>query len=476
MREFTTEAKVGLLVVAVLVSLFLAVRATRNQIASDGNSYYATLDSAAGIAESTTVQIAGVPVGQVEKISERDGKARIKIRIEKGKDLPLGTTITTEPDGMLGNRIVKIVRAPTGEAGGWLEDGDTIPSRPNEGDLDSILKRIDAVARNMEAVTDSMRNTVGTPEGEQKLQGMVDDFSLFADNLAQVSSDNREALNQIVENMLAMSERLNQVIDGSGEDLDETFVELKKAAGRLDSSLASIDSVAGKIDRGEGTLGRLVNDDETVESLNDAVGGVNDILERVNRIHVFVNYQGELQIARADGRAGEMKNSFLFRIQPHADYGYLLGLSDDPDGFRTRSTTTRVVDGIPSVTETEKTTSDYLYTAQFFKRYGRVAGRIGLKEGSGGVGADLWLSRDRFKLSADAYQFSRERKGLYGANRTENPRVKVQGRYDLHRHAYVVGGMDDILSNYDRRAFFVGAGFEFNDDDLKFLMGSVPTR
>ena len=43
------------------------------------------------------------------------------------------------------------------------------------------------------------------------------------------------------------------------------------------------------------------------------------------------------------------------------------------------------------------------------------------------------------------------------------------------KHIYVVGGVDDIISNYERRAFFVGAGFEFNDDDLKFLMGSLPT-
>jgi phospholipid/cholesterol/gamma-HCH transport system substrate-binding protein len=50
----------------------------------------------------------------------------------------------------------------------------------------------------------------------------------------------------------------------------------------------------------------------------------------------------------------------------------------------------------------------------------------------------------------------------------------VQGRYDIHKHVYVVGGVDDIISRYERRAFFVGAGLEFNDDDLKYLAGSLP--
>ena len=472
MREFTTEAKVGLLVLLAGAGFFWAMKKTENRVADGGPVYYAMLDSAAGLGESTRVLIAGVPVGQIETIDEKDGMARVKFQLQKGKSLPLGSTVTTVSDGMLGNKMLSIER-PRGE-GALHQRGDIIPTREDGGDLDAILGRVDRITRDVEAISGSMKNTVGTPEGEARLESMVSDLSIFAANLAQMSSDNREALDRIVENMLVMSERLNQVIDSSGEDLDETFVELKKAAGKLDSSLTSIDSVATKIDRGEGTIGRLVNDDDTVESLNQAIGGVNDVLERVNRIHVFVNYQGEFQVARGDKQDGVMKNSVLFRIQPHEDYGYLIGFSDDPDGSKRRTTTTTTVDGLTSVTETEKMTNDYLLTAQVFKRYGSVQGRIGLKEGSGGIGADMWLFRDRFKLSADAYQFSRERKDAFGARFDENPRLKVQGRYDIHKHVYVVGGVDDNISRYERRAFFVGAGLEFNDDDLKYLAGSLP--
>src|SRR5690606_34210698 len=125
-------------------------------------------------------------------------------------------------------------------------------------------------------------------------------------------------------------------------------------------SLTSIDSVAAKIDRGEGTIGRLINDDDTIEGLNEAIGGVNDIIERVNRIHIFVNYQGEFQVAREDEKAGVMKNQFLFRIQPHADYGYLVGVADDPNGLSTRTKRTTYTDPdaegpLPAVRSTKET-------------------------------------------------------------------------------------------------------------------------
>lgn len=275
-----------------------------------------------------------------------------------------------------------------------------------------------------------------------------------------------------------MSERLNQVIDGSGEDLDETFAEVKKAALKLDSSLASIQSVTEKIDRGEGTIGKLVNDDDLVENLNDTVAGVNDIIDRVNRLHVFVNYQGEFQVDRS-----EFKNSFLLRIQPHEDYGYIFGVADDPGGLVSTKTTTfteTADDGTVTTrtVEENEVRDSFLVTAQFAKRWRNAGARIGLKESSGGVGADFWMLRDRLRLSLDAFQFTREEEREDDDGTVlprENPRLKATARYDFYKHMFVVGGVDDAISNYDRRTYFVGAGFEFNDDDLKFILGSVPT-
>ena len=444
---FTTEAKAGLLVLAALGSLFWAVRRTSGMRADEGTTYVTELDSAAGLAPKSRVQIAGVNVGEVVAIEERDGKARVTIRVNRKGGLPAGSTLTTEADNMLGDSKIRIIPGP-GE-GGLIEPGGHIPAGAAPASIDSVIQRVDAIAQNLEAITGTLRETVGSDRGEERLERILEDLAILSANLAHTSSQNRESVDAII-------------------------ADLRDAAPKVDSSLASIDSIAGKIDRGEGTVGRLVNDEETVDAINQAVGGVNDVLDSYNRLRVFVDYQGEVRIAKNAGEEAAMKNQFLFRLQPHADYGYLIGVSDDPLGSRTRRTTRTVIDGVESVVETEKTTDDFLMTAQIFRRWGPVTGRIGLKEGSGGIGADAWMYRDKLKLSVDAYQFSREKKGLFGATRTENPRLRAQLRYNLYDHLFVVGGGDDLISSYDRRSFFVGAGFEFNDDDLKYVLGSMP--
>ena len=485
MRELTTEAKVGLLAVVVIAALFLVSKRIADTPSGGGNkgvALWATFDSATGLTKATSVEIAGVPVGEVEEIQRAGNKARVKMRIRKDVQLPLDSKVIVRGKGILGDKVIAIIPGES-EEGPTLRAGEEIRTGAPEADFDQIIKRVDAIAQDVQAITGSVRETIGTAEGQQKLQGMVDDLSEFSDNLATISTDNREALNEIVENMRQMSERLNQGIDNSGEDLDETFVEIKKAAIRLDSSLASIDSVAGKIDRGEGTIGRLINDEQTVDSLNEAIGGITEIIDSVNRIHIFVNYQGEFQVARADKQSGIFKNALSLRIQPREDYGYIVGISDDPGGLVSEKTTTytETIGGVTTVREVQerKVEDAYLFTAQFAKRWGNAGGRIGLKESTGGVGADYWAFEDRLKFSLDAYQFSREdrkKDPVTGAvlQKDENPRLKAQARYDFHKHMFVVGGVDDIISNYDRRAFYLGAGFEFRDDDLKWVAGSIP--
>ena len=481
MKELTTEAKVGLLAIVVILALVWVsqrIADTPSGGQSKGIAYYTTLDSAEGISAKTPVEIAGVSVGEVEDVTREGTRARVKLRIRPDVQLPLDSRIVVKGKGILGDKVITI-QPGAAEEGPMLREGEEIRPGPPEADLDQIIKRVDAIAQDVQAITGSVRQAVGTAEGQQKLQQMVDDLSKFADNLNKMTTDNREALNEIVENMRVMSERLNQVIDHSGNDLDETFADVKKAASKLDASLASIQSVTGKIDRGEGTIGRLVNDEETVDNLNDAIGGINDLVSRINRIHIFVNYEGEFQIDRADGQTGLYKNQLMFRIQPHEDYGYYIGLSDDPDGKITKQSTHTVIKDANGNVLSDTTTSEvksqdtYLFTAQFAKRWGHVGARIGLKESSGGIGADAWALGDKLKLSLDAYQFDREKKGDPGG--PENPRIKIGARYDVVSHLFVVGGVDDMISRHDRRAIYAGAGFEFNDDDLKFLLGSVPT-
>src|SRR4029078_7378269 len=66
------------------------------------------------------------------------------------------------------------------------------------------------------------------------------------------------------------------------------------------------------------------------------------------------------------------------------------------------------------------------FTFQFAKRFGWLTLGYGLKESTGGIGADVgghWFNRD-LKLSVDAFD----------ANWDKYPRVKITAAYEMFKH------------------------------------------
>ena len=122
------------------------------------------------------------------------------------------------------------------------------------------------------------------------------------------------------------------------------------------------------------------------------------------------------------------------------------------------------------------------FTFQFAKRFSWLTLRYGLKESTGGIGADAdlkWFDRD-LRLSVDAFDASFD----------TYPRVKLTAAFELFRHLYVLGGVDELLNSPRRldivtgntpvpiqfdsfrygRDYFFGGMLRFNDEDLAALL------
>jgi len=99
--------------------------------------------------------------------------------------------------------------------------------------------------------------------------------------------------------------------------------------------------------------------------------------------------------------------------------------------------------------------------------------RIGIKENSGGIGADLFLWDDHITLSLDVYDFVwaswPDRRGI--------PNIKFAADISPIKNIYFTLGADNIVNHARRGEFdwFVGGGVWFTDNDIKWIVGSLPT-
>jgi phospholipid/cholesterol/gamma-HCH transport system substrate-binding protein len=220
-----------------------------------------------------------------------------------------------------------------------------------------------------------------------------------------------------------------------------------------------------KIDRGEGSLGKLVNDNTVHTSLTDSLDGINRYVRKYDALRMTLVPWVEYQTGTSD-----WKYYLNLKIQPTADKYYLLGVVNDPTGKRTESTTFVSVDGGPPVeTQVVKFDDEWKYNALLAKQFSRFTIRGGIMESAGGFGLGYEVVKDRFGVGADIFDF----------NRPDNNRahLKLYGNYDIVKSLFITGGADDILNRDSKyRTFFLGFGIKFPDDDLKTVLGAIPIK
>jgi phospholipid/cholesterol/gamma-HCH transport system substrate-binding protein len=174
------------------------------------------------------------------------------------------------------------------------------------------------------------------------------------------------------------------------------------------------------------------------------------------------------------------------RIIPKPDKWYGLELVDDPRGLTRRvQIQNQFPDGsinnafFPGSVTQITTERQLKFSAYLAKRYGFISGRFGILENTGGFGVKLHLFNDSLTVSADAFEFANPLK--------DHPRLKLYADYRFLDHLLITAGADDVVNkripdDVDKtrivsgRDFFVGAGFFFNDDDIKLLLTALPFK
>jgi phospholipid/cholesterol/gamma-HCH transport system substrate-binding protein len=487
--RLTTTAKVGAFALATLVAAFLVYRfVTKSGGSGNGYRVYAMMADATGIAQRSQVRIAGIPVGNIESVKLDHGRARIDIRINPDVPLYEDAAVAKVSSSLLGEYFLSL--SPGTEGRRKLKDGDRIGVVVEAATTDQIMKDIASISKDVKKVTEALANTVGTDQGRENIKDTLANLAQVTDALNKTVRENRDTIHSILINMerittegrpevreilgnvretTAELRELMQKTDGppgtqppAGE-IRQIVEKVNRASTSLESALKNIDEVTGRLERGEGTLGRLTKDEQLIDEVQGAVEGVSDFVGGVSRLQTILVLRTDYQFL-----SGSVKSYVELRLQPREDKYYLVEVINEPRGA-TRIEQTVVDTDNPNEPGHYReirtvTTNSLRFSLQFAQRFGPFTGRFGIKESTGGIGLDTLLFQDRFELRQD----------LYGFGEVVLPRWRVSLGYEFVHRLWLIGGVDDILSD-SRRDYFVGAQLKFNDEDLKTILPFAPT-
>jgi phospholipid/cholesterol/gamma-HCH transport system substrate-binding protein len=479
----TTAAKLGAFFIVVLILAGILVWRIEDLRLARGPAKKISVEfkDVAGLDAKSTVRLAGVRVGKVSKIRlSPDGKAIVDMVLDREVDLRQGASAAVANLGLLGEKYVELVPGPVGAA--ELPEGTTL-----KGDLPVSFDQITKLARDIEVdikdITKNLSQSLGGPQGEERLRTIVENVRVISDDLRLMVAANRGNVDATLANLRGFSEGMTQLVDrldkliaSNQANVAQGIANIKDVTGKLETTADNVNQITGKIKEGEGTVGKLVQSEETHKNLNEAlvavkegVAGLNKALGTVGKIKIDLGFRSEILPRFSKG-----KGYFTLDIDPpDVRHFYRVELASQPFGRRTNTTTvtrTTFPDGHTEVTTADEAEfkDDFAISALLGYRWKDLTLRAGVIESKGGAGLDYALLKNRLRFSADVWDFNRSDYWAHG---------KRTSRYYFSSSVFVYGGWDDLF-NRTRGAdsVFFGAGLRWSDDDIKYLLGSIPIK
>lgn len=477
--RFTTAAKVGLFTVALLVAGFFVYRfVSRQANIGDGYSVYVLMDNASGIAKHSRVKIAGIAVGNIQSIRLEDGKARIDIGLQNDIVLHDDASVSKVASSLLGEYHLAL--SPGTDGLPVLQNGDRIKHVFEAVSTDELLKDMSEITHDVKRITEGVANAIGNQEGQEYLRQTMQNLAEVTVALNETVRENRATVHSILSNIEgftaqsspdltaivkdvnAITSDVRALIAEEGEPdpgaVRQVVNRMNVASTNLQSALENIDLVSGKLARGEGTLGRLINDEQLIDDVGQAAQDLSEYVEELKRLQTIVTLRSDYQFL-----SNTVKSYVDVRLQPTEDKYYLVGVVNDPRGLTKVEQVVVQTDNPedpPQFREVRTVTTNQLrFNVQFAQTFGAFTGRFGIIESTGGFGLDIALFDDRFEIRQD----------VFGFGEVVRPRWRVTFGYEFLARLWLLGGADDILTS-QQRDYFVGLQLRFNDRDLKALL------
>ena len=313
------ETRIGLLIVVTLGLLIWGYKFLKGKnLLSSAQTFYVEYDEVEGLNVSTPVQLHGFQVGTVQDMYMNDelSKVIVVLDIKGNVKVPKETTAEIITTSFMGGQAVRLnynnfrcVGDDCAQSGDYLrgvtkgmlasmvgpeqaeeyvnivKDGlddiiDTLESNfDNDSELGQTLDQVKLTVSNLSRTSGRLDNMLAASSG---------DIQATISNLEHISGTLKDGSAQI-KTVLANAENVTSQLSeadwkGTVDGANDAVANLKKTLATADKAIAGLDVVLKKVNSGEGSLGKLVNETELYENLNDLSKSFN-LLSHDIRIH-----------------------------------------------------------------------------------------------------------------------------------------------------------------------------------------------
>jgi phospholipid/cholesterol/gamma-HCH transport system substrate-binding protein len=437
-KNIRQEIKIGLFLaigLAILAIFIFVVGDISTLFGKKGYTLYTHFDSVAGLEKKTLVRMAGVKVGDVEEITLKGNMAEVAMSINPEIEISQDSKATLASLGLLGEKYIEI---SPGVEDAIVQPGGVIGSLPPVS-FDQLGIILSSVGDDIKSTSKAMRELLGEGEARVNIKEILQNLSSVSAELKDVISESKPNITQSLEKSAHAIDTFDQNVRAISKNLDELILLLKDTVeenrgelkgnlegikdliSRTEEALKKLSEALEKINKGEGTLGRLIEDPSLYEKTEDTIKRVQDIISPVSSFRWDLGLRAEY-FAKSELFRGTLSLGFW----PSSDKFVLAQVVSDP------------------------WQDEFTYSAQGGIRWGDFAPRAGIMESKFGVGLDLYTFRDRVIFTLEGFDFNRE----------PGPHFRAWTSLVASKYIHILLGLSDFTLSNNREVYF-GMRFGF---------------
>ena len=254
------EVLVGiLLTIGVVVGVLGTIWLVRGGF-SQGYPLYARFKWGAGVKQGQPVRLAGVQIGVVSDVElDPRGTILVTLNIEDEHHVPRNSKAAVVPVGIFGDQEIALL--PDEPSMVFYDEGDSVPPAPPKPGLPELTARADTISQRIDDVARAVQLELVQGGGVADLRKTLGSMNSLARQLATIATEQSRQLAQTqtrLRNTVAAIDSTQ--LDSAVRNLQVTSKNLAAFTDSLRGTAQQLNAVLAKADRGDGTLGKLLND------------------------------------------------------------------------------------------------------------------------------------------------------------------------------------------------------------------------
>lgn len=293
--KISNEFKVALTILTAIVIGFIGYRIMSDmpvfRQSTIVKSYFSRTD---GLSPGNYIYINGVKVGSVKKMELAAGGDSVEVTMsfDLDVDIPENSVAYLESSGLLDEKAIVIERGDSKE---MLEYGDTIKGVYRGGMMETLKQEGQQLSEDVSESFGKLNklleqlNAIIDDKTQGKVESVLDNLRSTSNNIATLFERKRADLEASIDharNFLAnidtVSMRNKSRVDSVLTGFDKSLTELETLSRDLQKTNSQLNQILTKINNGEGSLGKMVNDSTLYNNLEKMSAEMNLLIKNIN--------------------------------------------------------------------------------------------------------------------------------------------------------------------------------------------------